>query len=203
MAKHGNGIMQNNSYHIFDSDILKFVNQNSKVFQEEFLNETFRQHRQIMKLLPTDDLLNKNAIDLLSPYGLRKKLMTFYQRPFNFNKKAHTDINADNSYHWYSLNIIVSGQGKMVWFNPSPKRDILHHKNDPKGILYVDFDDYSVLGDPIDVWGEGRIALVKTGIPHHTHNDGPTERLVISIRWDPIITWNSAIELIENFIRRH
>jgi hypothetical protein len=202
MVKHGNGAMENKSYHVFSADIFKFINKDSKIFDNNFLNTTFRQHRQIMKLLPSADLLNQKTIDLFSQYGIRKDLMTFYQRPFCYNKKAHIDISLDNSCHWYSLNIIVYGQGKMMWFNPSFKKDIFGHKND-SNILYIDFEDYTVLGNPIDIWSSGKIALVKTGIPHHTHNDDSVERLVVSIRWDPIFTWDSTIELINNFIHQN
>jgi len=202
MVKRGNGAMENKSHHVFSADIFKFINKDSKIFDDNFLNTTFRKHRQIMKLLPSADLLNQKTIDLFSQYSIRKDLMTFYQRPFCYNKKAHIDISSDNSCHWYSLNVIVYGQGKMMWFNPSSKKDIFEHKNDSK-ILYIDFEDYTVLGNPIDIWSSGKIALVKTGIPHHTHNDGSIERLVVSIRWDPIFAWDSAIEMINNFINQN
>ena len=192
--------MQNKSYHTFNTDIFKFINRNSRLFDNDFLDNTFRQHSQIMKLLSTDDLLSKDAIDFFKPYGLRKELMTFYQKPFCYSKRAHTDITSENTVHWYSLNILVSGQGKMAWFNPSKDGDLLRHKDNPNGILYIEFTDIEALGSPIDVWSSEKIALVKTGIPHHTYNDSQIERIVVSIRWDPVLDWNSAIDVVNSFI---
>jgi hypothetical protein len=200
MARHGSGVMNNTCHYIFEADIFKFINKNSQLFNNDFLDKTFRQHKQIMKLLPTDDLLSKDAVDFFKPYGLRRELMTFYQKPFCYNKKAHTDITSTNMFHWYSLNVIISGQGKMSWFSPSTQGDLLRHKDNPDGILYIDFENVNLLGSPVDTWNFGKIALVKTGIPHHTYNDGAIERIVVSIRWDPILDWNSAIDAIRSFI---
>lgn len=195
--------MSNESFHLFDTDIFKFINSNSQIFQDDFLDNTFRSHSQIMKLLPTSDLLNQKTIDFFNPYGLRSELMTFYQKPFFYGKKAHVDITSTQNFHWYSLNIIITGQGKMCWFNPSDSGNLLRHKDNPNGILYMEYDNLDVLGKPVGIWAEGKVALVKTGIPHHTYNDEPKERLVVSIRWDPVLEWGEAVSLVCRFIENH
>lgn len=190
-------------HHVFETDIYKFINKKSAIFNDEFLNVTFRPYKKIMRLLPTSDLLNQNLIDLLTPLGLRSELMTFYHKPFFVGKQAHVDITANKTFHWYSLNIAIYGQGKMFWFNSVDDGIILNHKDSPEDILYIEFNDLTALGQPIDVWSQGKIALVKTGIPHYTCNDSIEERLVISIRWDPIISWDESINLINRFILNH
>lgn len=203
MEKHGSGVMKTLSYHIFDTDIFRFVSRDSLLFDKDFLNSNFRNHNKIMKLIPTINLLNQKAIEFFSQYGLRNRLMTFYQRPYLRNNIAHVDITSENDFHWYSLNIIVSGQGTMIWYNSSEAGDFFKHPQNPTGILYKEFTDISVLGDPIDKWNEGKISLVKTGIPHLTYNDSDQERIVISVRWDPIFSWEDAVDLVEKFINEN
>lgn len=190
-------------HHVFDTNIYKFINEKSKVFDEEFLNNTFRQYKKIMKLLPTADLLNQDIMNLLTPYGLRSELMTFYQKPFFIGTQAHVDITSNNTRHWYSLNVAIYGQGKMFWFDDINDGVVLNHKDSPDDILYIEFNDLTVLGNPIDVWSTGKVSLVKTGIPHYTHNDSIDERLVVSIRWDEILSWEESIDLIDRFILNH
>ena len=193
--------MHKPSFRVFDVEIDKFIDLKSKFISKEYIDLKCKMYDRQMLLTPSLEILSPEAYAYFSPYGLRKNLMTFYNQP-NYNKigPAHIDyINAEDK-HLYSLNISIYGQGQMNWYYTNNSGKIYRHLRDPKHILYETFENVEMLGDPIDVWKEGKVALVRTDIPHLVYNDNDSERLVLSIRWENHFDWDGAVEFVQTFI---
>lgn len=189
------------SYHVFNAEINKFINLDSKFISQEYLDQNFRVYEKKMLHTPSRDILTLSAYNYFFSFGLREKLMTFYQQANNSKiESAHIDYISITEKHFYSLNVLIYGQGKMNWYNTNTKGKIFRHPRSPKTILYENFDDIISLGDPIDIWEFGKVALVRTDIPHLAVNNDAEERLALSIRWDKHFDWDGAIEFVQKFI---
>jgi len=152
-----------------------------------------------MTLVISQLALKPSFFNYLKPYGLRDYLMLFLRRSGNLNEETHTDYVTDEQPHHYSLNILCQGQGTMSWFyRPEGGGQMLRHPNDPTRIIYETFNGMEL--DPIDKWTDGKIALVRTGIPHGVRNDGTEDRVCLSIRIDDY-GWEHAKEIYNNFFK--
>jgi hypothetical protein len=126
----------------------------------------------------------------MSELGLLYSLV-FSMKPGADKKSIHIDIDRKTQTpYWPSLNIVIDGQGVMRWFNPTKPGQML--KNNNTGVFYKAwFHDY---GDIVDEWSVGKIALVRTDIPHQVWNFDNGIRRIVSIRWNKKISWEETIE---------
>jgi hypothetical protein len=137
------------------------------------------------------------AYDKLSALGSLVGLV-FEMNPKADKKSIHVDlIPATLEPAWSGLNIVLEGQGVMKWFKPKTPGYLIKREN--TRIAYQAwFNDY---GEPVDVWSHGKIALVRTDIPHQVWNYDDTNRFIVSIRWSNRTTWEETIEWFnKNFL---
>ena len=92
---------------------------------------------------------------------------------------------------WPCLNLILEGSGILRWFQPTTQ-----------GVLRLAHGNYYMAwhkdyGEPIDEWHSGKVALVRTDIPHNAFNYANDTRLCISIRWLTTYTWEETLEWFE------
>ena len=122
----------------------------------------------------------------------------FELNPLVDKKQIHIDLLIRNRQiiaNWPTLNIVLSGQGTMRWYRPTVPGKIKMHP-EMKNILYKEWlDNY---GEIIDEWTTGKIALVRTDIPHSAYNFDNETRLLLSIRWGNYLSFEDAIEYFEN-----
>ena len=138
--------------------------------------------------------LHENVYEKLSELGSLSSLV-FSMRSRADKKSIHIDIDAKTQTpYWPSLNIVIDGQGVMRWFNPTKPGYVL--KNNSAGVFYKAwFHDY---GDIVDEWNAGKVALVRTDIPHQVWNFDDDIRKIVSIRWNKKISWEETIEWFNN-----
>lgn len=121
----------------------------------------------------------------------------FELNPFVDKKQIHIDLRIINRQiipNWVTLNIVLSGQGTMKWYRPTVEGKIKMHPTNK--VLYKEWlDNY---GEVIDEWTTGKIALVRTDIPHQAYNFDSETRLLLSIRWSNYLSFEHAIEYFEN-----
>lgn len=137
------------------------------------------------KLYLHDIVYNK-----LSELGTLYSLV-FTMVPYVDKGSIHIDLDTTTlEPYWPSLNILINGQGIMRWFNPSmPGIDI---RNSHAGVYYKAwFKNY---GEPIDEWNNGKVALVRTDIPHQAWNFDNDIRRMITIRWSNRKSWEETID---------
>jgi len=137
--------------------------------------------------------LDESFYKKLSELGTLGSLV-FHMQPYADKKSIHIDIDKISKQpFWPTLNIIIKGQGVMKWFNPTVPGKLNFH---PRGkVLYKNWNDN--FGEIIDKWEEGKVALVRTDIPHNVWNFSNEERLVISIRWSKFLTWEETLSWFE------
>jgi hypothetical protein len=134
--------------------------------------------------------LTNEAYDKLSNLGELTGLI-FEMRPNADKKSIHVDlITTTLEPAWSGLNIVFEGQGVMKWFQPEASGYLIQKYN-PEVTYRAWFRDY---GEPVDVWDKGKIALVRTDVPHQVWNYDETNRFVVSIRWSNRTTWEETIE---------
>lgn len=144
--------------------------------------------------------LHDHVYQKLSELGTLHSLV-FSMVPNADKKSIHTDLDsATLEPYWPSLNIVLDGQGVMRWFNPSKSGIVLKHGE--IGVAYKAwFDGY---GEPIDEWDTGKIALVRTDMPHQVWNFDDTIRRIVTIRWSNRKTWEETLEWFQhNFLRNN
>ena len=136
----------------------------------------------------TDHTYNK-----LSVLGKLNSLV-FHMKPYVDKGNIHIDMNSiDIQPFWPSLNIIIEGQGIMKWFAPTSQGTLRYN---PFGkVWYYSWEKN--FGDVVDQWTEGKVALVRTDIPHNAWNPVDEERLVVSIRWKQRYSWEETVNWFE------
>ena len=140
--------------------------------------------------------LQDDVYDKLSSLGDLFSLV-FCMSPNADKKNIHIDIDTDTQKPIQSsLNIIIDGQGVMRWFNPSVEGTLKNTINS-NGVNVYYKAWYDNFGDPIDEWKSGKIALVRTDVPHQAWNFDSTDRRIVSIRWSKKYTWKETIEWFE------
>lgn len=131
-----------------------------------------------------DEVYNK-----LSELGTLYSLV-FSMRPGADKKMIHVDLDATTKIpYWPCLNILLEGQGTMKWFNPDRDGIIQRHA---ASVYYKSW--YNNYGEEIDSWDTGKIALIRTDIPHQAWNFDSDTRRVITIRWSNRKSWEETIE---------
>jgi hypothetical protein len=178
-------------YYKFDSEISKLVN------LDYIRRKADENADKRMILVNSDYALQSKFFNYLKPYGLRNYLMLFLQKVGDLNEKIHTDYIEEKTPHHYSCNIICNGQGTMTWFKEQVNgSEIRRHPNDPDNVLYKTYTGLTMI--PVDQWVDGKIALVKTGVPHGVKNNGTEDRVCLSIRINDH-GWETAKELYKNY----
>jgi len=138
----------------------------------------------------TQSFLKPDIYKKLSALGTLFALV-FEMRPKADKGNIHIDLDhKTEDTFWPSLNIIISGQGLMRWFNPIRPGQLAQHKTGVK-YRYWTKPHY---GDIIDEWNTGKIALVRTDIPHQAFNFDDENRCVVSIRWDTKMSWEETTQ---------
>jgi hypothetical protein len=154
-----------------------------------------------MILVISSIALRPKFFKYLKQYGLRDYLMLFLRKANNLKEGIHTDYATEEQPHHYSLNIICKGQGIMTWFQrPAEGSQMFRHPTDPNGIIYETYNSLAL--ESIDQWADGKIALVRTGIPHGVINDSFEDRICLSIRIDNY-GWEQAKEIYNNFFQSY
>jgi hypothetical protein len=117
--------------------------------------------------------------------------LVFEMQPNADKKNIHVDIIPSTlETAWSGLNIIFEGQGVMKWFQPESPGYLIKKQN-PTIVYRAWFNNY---GDPIDIWDQGKIALVRTDVPHQVWNYDDTNRFIVSIRWSNRKSWEETID---------
>ena len=115
----------------------------------------------------------------------------FEMAPNTEKHSIHIDMVASTKEPaWSGLNLIFEGQGAMKWFQPEKEGMIIEHPS-PKYMYKAWFSNY---GDPIDIWDCGKVALVRTDIPHQVWNNNDTNRFIASIRWSNRTSWEETLD---------
>ncbi len=140
--------------------------------------------------------LHDNVYKKLSELGSLSSLV-FSMKPGADKKSIHIDLDSKTQTpYWLSLNIIIDGQGVMRWFNPIKPGYVL--KNNSAGVFYKAwFHDY---GNIVDEWNVGKVALVRTDIPHQVWNLDNDTRRIVSIRWNKKLSWDDTIKWFSNIL---
>ena len=126
-----------------------------------------------------------NKLNLLGPLSS----LVFEMKPNADKGSIHVDIDAKTRIpHWSSLNIILHGQGVMKWFDPPIEGKLTYNSS---GKVFYKYWN-SNYGDVIDEWRHGKIAIVRTDIPHQVWNYDEEYRLVVSIRWGNRTSWEET-----------
>jgi hypothetical protein len=117
--------------------------------------------------------------------------LVFCMSPNADKKSIHIDLETTTQKpFWPSLNIVIDGQGVMRWFDPSDEGTIF--KGNSVNAYYKAWT--SNFGAPIDEWKFGKVALVRTDVPHQVWNFDSTDRRIVSIRWHKRYTWEQTID---------
>lgn len=133
--------------------------------------------------------------------GTKLESLVFYMKPNANKRNIHIDIDKNTlKPYWPSLNILIQGQGIMKWFKPITDSKLRFNSNGK--VLYKSWENENDYGEILDVWSTGKVALVRTDIPHNAWNPGVEDRLVISIRWKQCLSWDETLEWFEkNFTK--
>jgi hypothetical protein len=135
--------------------------------------------------------LKKHIHEKLSELGNLSSLV-FHMKPYADKKNIHVDIDKLSKMpYWPSLNILIKGQGAMKWFSPATPGTLSYNLQGNVYYRYWKEHDY---GDTIDEWTNGKVALVRTDIPHNAWNYSNEERLLISVRWSRRTSWEETLD---------
>ena len=134
------------------------------------------------------ELLKEDVYSLLSELGHLAGLL-FEQRPGAEKDNIHIDYDkVSKRPFWPCLNLILEGQGVLRWHRPVGPGEL----RTAGGNIYMAWNK-ECYGQIIDEWSSGKVALVRTDIPHNAFNFDKETRLSISIRWSKRYTWNETL----------
>jgi hypothetical protein len=170
-------------HHLLDIPVSYFIKDIDSIPKPP-IDKEFHISRCNPKLFLHEDMYNK-----LSELGDLASFI-FSSKPGATKGSIHIDLDTTTLKPlWPGLNIILEGQGTMKWFNPTGTGLVSRL---PVGVYFrAWFKNY---GEPIDEWNEGKIALVRTDIPHQVWNFDNEARRIVSIRWSNKKTWEETIE---------
>jgi hypothetical protein len=178
-------------YYKFNVDIEQILNL-------DYVYRKANEHADKNMILVISELaLKQKFYAYLKHYGLRDYLMLFLRKAGNVKEDIHTDYATEEQPHYYSFNLICKGQGTMTWFKrPKVGSQMFRHPNDPSRIIYETYNGLTL--ESIDQWSDGKIALVRTGIPHGVTNDELEDRICLSIRIDDY-GWEQAKQIYKDY----
>ena len=166
----------------------------------EYCNSILESNNDIeIKMLPSINILSNSAYQYFNRYTLNKNFMVFYQKSKKDKGTIHTDYLSDGclsttEFHPYSLNVILKGQGSMQWFDPIGPGVLSTHN---VGVRYR-YWPLALKGKTLDTWSTGKVALVKTDVPHQAFNNDAEDRVCISIRWsNMLMPWEELISTLD------
>lgn len=135
-------------------------------------------------------------LDKLQPLG-RLNALWFVMNPGVNKGNIHVDLESQSQTpFWPSLNVILQGQGLMKWFAPIDPGTVKFH--DQARVHYKYWTDN--YGEPIDQWTQGKVALVRTDVPHNAWNPHDQPRHVVSIRWRSAMSWPETLDYFRDYI---
>lgn len=150
-----------------------------------------------VRMYPSIDLLTDHAYQFFKKLELKDYLMVFYQKPLAEKGSIHVDHISKYVTHPYSLNIVYKGQGVMKWFNPVGPGILKEAANGAK----YKYWPQQLAGSILEEWSTGKIALVKTDIPHQAYNYNNETRICVSIRWNDItLPWKNMIDKLDPMV---
>lgn len=134
--------------------------------------------------------------EILRPLG-RLSALLFDMQPAADKGNIHVDLDSRTQEpFWPSLNVILKGQGQMKWFAPQTPGTVKFHDKAQVYYKYWDRD----FGPVIDCWDQGRVALVRTDIPHNAWNHDQDLRRVISVRWSNHMSWADTVDYFKQWL---
>jgi hypothetical protein len=102
------------------------------------------------------------------------KLKAMAEEKMKILNRAKDYVTEDDPHH-YSFNVLCQGQGTMTWFKrPDEGSKMFRHPNDPTRIIYETYEGLTL--EPMDHWTDGKVALVRTGLPHGVKNEDNEDR---------------------------
>ena len=144
-------------------------------------------------------LLHDDVYQLLSQLGSLAGLL-FEQRSSADKQNIHVDYDkVSMKPFWPCLNIILEGQGIMRWFEPIAKPQLSR----ASGNYYMAWTDPNNYGNVVDEWSAGKVALVRTDIPHNAFNYDDSKRFTVSVRWLKRYTWEETLEWFDSVFLPH
>lgn len=137
--------------------------------------------------------LNKKAYEILSKLGYLHCLI-FEQYPFYNKGVIHLDLDTTLTPYWPCLNIILQGQGVMRWFDPVCPGTLIDKGVGPYYKIWKD----SLKGKILSEWNKGKIAIVRTDIPHQAYNYDESIRIAVSVRWSNRYSFDETITFFKD-----
>jgi hypothetical protein len=136
--------------------------------------------------------LHEHVYNKLSEFGTLVCLV--FEMVPNYEKdNIHIDYDKNtNKPFWPALNLILEGQGVLRWYLPSAPGTM----RSAGGNIYMAWSKESY-GSLIEEWRTGKVALVRTDIPHNAFNIDNVNRLSVSIRWAERHGWIETINWFE------
>jgi hypothetical protein len=176
-----------------------------RLLNVKYCNSILESNKDIeLKLLPSIDILTDTAYQYFNRYALNENFLVFYQKSKKDKGTIHIDYLSKgclstNELHPYSLNVIIKGQGEMQWFKPLGPGILSQHNI---GVTYRYWHS-ALKGKILDSWTEGKVALVKTDVPHQVYNNDLDDRVCISIRWrNMLMPWEELIFTLDRDIQQ-
>lgn len=130
-------------------------------------------------------------------FHFQKKTLLFYRKPYHKQTTAHIDFYANGECTVCGLNYIVGGEDSyMIWYKePENKK---HFEVTAVQSVYKSFPINDL--EEIERFNiNGKITLVKTGIPH-TVLSGSKERWCFSLRFiqDKFNDWDKVVDFMRS-----
>lgn len=121
--------------------------------------------------------------------------LIFEMKPHVDKKNIHVDIEEKTKLpYWPSLNLVIQGQGVMRWFRPSSPCLLVEKPN----THLIWRENYGTI---IAEWNQGKVAIVRTDIPHNAWNFDEETRLVVSVRWGKRTSWEETKIFFNNLLQ--